>query len=331
MRIAAWALCSAFVASCTIERDQPNLVGQDIRLTFIHTADIHSRLFPYTFTPNTFERDFGLNKDNGPFGGMARIATIVKQIRATSNRSLWLDSGDVFEGAPVFNEFKGEVEVRALSLAGMDGQVLGNHEFDLGSKNLYEKIDNWSQFTHLAANYAWDDVSNPTAKALRSVIQPFEIYDVQGLKVGVIGLGNEDTLTSIYEGGNSLGFRPIDNSEAVSNYVRLLRPQCDVIVILSHLGLDEDENLTPDQVVDPNASLPLEGLDVIFGGHLHIVTNPPKILPNDDKGHSVVLVHSGAFAKFVGRLDVVVHVGTDNSDPDQRSRITAFKDRKSVV
>jgi 2',3'-cyclic-nucleotide 2'-phosphodiesterase (5'-nucleotidase family) len=128
----------ATAASCTIDRSQPSLVGQDIRLTFIHTADIHSRLFPYNFTPNSFERDFGLNTNNAPFGGIARIATVVKNIRATSNRSIWLDSGDVFEGAPVFNEFKGEAEVRALSLAGMDGQVLGNHEFDLGSKNLYE-------------------------------------------------------------------------------------------------------------------------------------------------------------------------------------------------
>src|SRR5262249_11262316 len=213
-----------------------------------------------------FERDFGLNLNNTPFGGIARIATVVKNIRATSNRSIWLDSGDVFEGAPVFNEFKGEAEVRALSLAGMDGQVLGNHECDLGSKNLYEKIDNWSQVPHLAANYAWEDAPDPTQRSLRDVVSPFEIYNVQGLKIGVIGLGNEDTLTSIYEGGNSLGFRPIENAEAVSSYVRLLRPQCDLIIVLSHLGLDEDENLTPDQVLDPNAALPLEGRDVIVGG-----------------------------------------------------------------
>ena len=142
---------------CTVDRPQPNLVGQDIRLTIIHTSDIHSRLFPYNFVPNTFDQDYGLLPANAPFGGIARIATIVKQIRATSNRSLWLDSGDCFQGAPVFNLFKGEAEMRALSLAGMDGAVLGNHEFDLGAKNLFEKIDNWAQFPLLAANYAWDD------------------------------------------------------------------------------------------------------------------------------------------------------------------------------
>ena len=119
--------------SCTVERPSPNLVGQDVRLTIIHTSDIHSRLFPYNFVPNRFERDYGLVEGNKPFGGIARIATIAKHIRATSNRSLWFDSGDCFEGAPVFNMFKGEAEMRALSTAGLDAAVIGNHEFDLGS------------------------------------------------------------------------------------------------------------------------------------------------------------------------------------------------------
>ncbi|HET7501840.1 MAG TPA: bifunctional UDP-sugar hydrolase/5'-nucleotidase, partial [Kofleriaceae bacterium] len=313
-------------SGCTVRPAQPNLVGQDIRLTIIHTADIHSRLFPYNFVPNTFDRGYGLV--NGPFGGIARISTLVRQIRRSSNRSLWLDSGDCFQGAPVFNEFKGEAELRALTVAGLDGAVLGNHEFDLGALNLFDKIDNWAGFPLLAANYAWDDPPPQAAiangRSLRDVIAPYEIYDVQGLKVGVIGMGNTSTITSIYESGNSLGFRPISDNDALEQWVRFLRPQVDVVVVVSHLGLDEDENLTASQVDDPNQALPLQGVDLILGGHLHIVTNPPKIIPNDAVGHSTVLVHSGAFAKFVGRLDLVVHVGDDNNDPARRSRITSF-------
>jgi 5'-nucleotidase / UDP-sugar diphosphatase len=313
-------------AACTVQRSQPNLVGQDIRFTMIHTADIHSRLFPYNFVPNTFDKGYGLL--NPPYGGIARIATLVKQIRKSSNRSLWLDSGDCFQGAPVFNEFKGEAELRALTLAGLEGAVLGNHEFDLGAKNLFDKIDNWAGFPLLAANYAWDDpppgAANADGRSLRDVVSPYEIYDVQGIKVGVIGMGNTSTITSIFDGGNPLGFRPIADAAALEQWVRFLRPQVDLVVVVSHLGLDEDENLTASQVDDPNAALPLNGVDLILGGHLHIVTNPPKIIPNDSKGHNTVLVHSGAFAKFVGRLDLVVHVGSDNSDPDKRSRITSF-------
>ncbi len=328
-RLFVAALASLLVVgACTVDRPQPNLVGQDIRLTLIHTSDIHSRLFPYNFKPNTFDQGYGLLPANAPFGGIARIATIAKNIRATSNRSLWLDSGDCFQGAPVFNEFKGEAEMRSLSLAGMDGAVIGNHEFDLGARNLFDKVDNFATFPLLAANYAWDDpppgAVDPNGRSLRDIIPPFQMYNVEGLKVTVIGMGNTSTITSIYEGGNSLGFRPLDDATALEGWVRILRPVSDVIIVVSHLGLDEDENLTASQVDDPNAALPLQGVDLILGGHLHIVTNPPKIIPNDDKGHSTVLVHSGAFAKFVGRLDLVVHVGDSNGDPERRSRITSF-------
>jgi phosphatidylserine decarboxylase precursor len=134
--------------------EQPNLVGQDIRLTFIHTSDIHSRLFPYNFVPNVFDRGYGLTTP--PFGGISRMTSVVKQIRSESRRSLWLDSGDCFQGAPVFNMFKGEAEMRALSVAGMDGAVLGNHEFELVSKNLFDKIDNWATYPLLAGNPAWE-------------------------------------------------------------------------------------------------------------------------------------------------------------------------------
>ena len=89
----------ACLSACTVERQQPKLVGQDIRLTIIHTSDIHSRLFPYNFVPNSFDQDYGLLPANAPFGGVARISTLAKRIRATSNRSLWLDSGDAFQGA----------------------------------------------------------------------------------------------------------------------------------------------------------------------------------------------------------------------------------------
>ncbi|HEY0250741.1 MAG TPA: bifunctional UDP-sugar hydrolase/5'-nucleotidase [Kofleriaceae bacterium] len=302
-----------------------------MRLTIIHTSDIHSRLFPYNFVPNTFDQAYGLLPANGPFGGIARIETMVKRIRVSANRSLWLDSGDAWEGAPVFNEFKGEAEIRALSLGGMDGEVLGNHEFDLGTQQLVTQLDNWSQFPHLVANYAFDDPKDPSAVSLADVTTPFEIYDVQGVKVGVIGMGNQDTLLSAYEGGNSLGIRPIDNATALDGYVRLIRPYVDLVVVVSHLGLDNDEGLQPNEVDDPNSTIDSPNIDLILGGHLHIVTNPPKLLPNDDGSMycqtndcETLLVHSGAFAKYVGRHDLVVHVGTNNADSETRSRIKSF-------
>jgi 5'-nucleotidase / UDP-sugar diphosphatase len=319
------ALAIAAAPGCTVTRDAPDLVGQDVRLTVIHTADIHSRLFPYTFVPNRSDRDFGLRPENGPFGGAARISTIIKRERRAAGRSLWLDSGDCFQGAPVFNMFKGEAEMRALSLMGLDAAVVGNHEFDLGAKNLFTQIDNWSRFPLLAANYLFEDPPSPGDRTLRDVVEPYVIFDVEGLKVAVIGMGNWSSMTGIFEGGNSLGVRPLDDAEVVEEYVRLLRPVVDVVVLASHLGLDEDEGLAAGEIEeDQNESLPLAGVDLILGGHLHIVLNPPKTIRNDDLGNQTVLIHSGAFAKYVGRLDLVVRVGENNADPARRSKITAY-------
>ena len=312
------------LAACTVHREPPNLVGQDVRVTLIHTSDIHSRLFPYTYAPNRFDQGYGLLPENGPFGGAATMATIINEERSRTARSIWLDSGDSFQGAPVFNMFKGEAELRVLSEMGLDGTVVGNHEFDLGAQNLYEQLSNWAQFPVLAANYLWEDPPNPDQGSLRDVIQPYAIYDLDGIKIGVIGMANWSSMTGIFEGGNSLGLRPLDDAQVVEEYVRLLRPAVDVLILASHLGLDEDEGLGSNEVTLPNESLPLEGVDIVLGGHLHIVLNPPKVVPNDDEGHQTVLVHSGAFAKFVGRLDFVVRVGEDNGDPAKRSRVTAF-------
>ena len=90
------------------------------------------------------------------------------------------------------------------------------------------------------------------------------------------------------------------------------------------MGLSEDEDLAPTDPADANETLPVEGVDLILGGHLHIVLNPPKVISRDEFQHPTVLTHSGAFAKYVGRLDLLVHKGEDNADPARRSFIKAF-------
>jgi 5'-nucleotidase/UDP-sugar diphosphatase len=310
--------------ACTVQKDQPNLTGQDVRVTVIHTSDIHSRLFPYAFVPGAIDQGFGLAPDQGPYGGIARIGAIVKNERKSAARSLWLDSGDCFEGAPVFNQFKGEAEFRSLTTLGLDAAVIGNHEFDLGSNNLYEQIVNNAGFPLLAANYYFVDPKEPGKPKLAEVVQPYQIFDLDGLKVAAIGMANWSSMTGIFEGGNSLGLRPLDDADTVRRYVAFLRPSVDLVVLVSHLGLDEDEGLASTDVQDQNMGLPMDGVDLILGGHLHIVLNPPKIANVDAYGNQTIIVHSGAFAKFVGRIDLVVHKGTDNADPAKRSHIAAF-------
>jgi 5'-nucleotidase len=319
-------LATLLSAGCLKEpAQQPNLAGQDVHLTVIHTADLHSRIFPYQFAPGAIDKGLGLLPSHGDIavvGGAARVAMVVKRERKESERAIHIDSGDIFEGAPVFNLFTGEAEMRAWSRMGVAAMALGNHEFDKGAVNLELMKNQWGSFPILAANYIFTDPTDPTQPKLRDVIDPFTIINSDGLKIGIIGMGNLSSLQGIIEGGNSLGVRPIDATQALQEAVKVLRPQVDLLIVLSHLGLDEDEAAAQensDNVSDQNEMAAIEGVDVVFGGHLHIVLNPPKDLlhpTTSNPGSHTVLCHSGAFAKYVGRLDLVVHVADPNVPND---------------
>ncbi|MSP61846.1 MAG: bifunctional metallophosphatase/5'-nucleotidase [Myxococcales bacterium] len=334
--IAVLFLALGVSAGCTkTPSELPNLAGQDVHLTVIHTSDLHSRIFPYQFSPGQIDKGLGLLPTHGNIavvGGAARMATVIQRERAASSRVIHLDSGDIFQGAPVFNQFAGEVEMRVMTQLGLSAMVLGNHEFDKGTTNLALMKSRFAGFPILAANYTFADPDDPTQPKLRKVIAPFAIFNAGGLRVGVIGMGNHSSLNSLVEGGNSLGLRKLETKQVIADTKRLLRPVVDLLVIVSHMGLEEDEvaaqtNMNAANAADENDAARSSGIDVIFGGHLHIALNPPKDLPNYDAdgkpdGHTIIC-HSGAFGKYVGRLDLVVHVadGEGATVDDRRSYV----------
>ena len=117
---------------CTIQTEQPIIQGQTLRLTLLRTSDIHSRLFAYDLKPNTHDQGDGLFTQTAPYGGLERIAALIQRERSRGQRVLYLDSGDIFQGAPIFNFGQGEPEFRWHSTLQADAVVLGNHEFDFG-------------------------------------------------------------------------------------------------------------------------------------------------------------------------------------------------------
>ena len=147
----------------------------------------------------------------------------------------------------------------------------------------------------LSANYLWEDPALPFSSQLGSVSVPYVIRNVQGLRVAIIGIANLSTMNSAFDTGNRLGITPLDPVQTAQFYIEFLSPQVDVVVLLTHLGLQDDERLLEQ----------IAGVDVMLGGHHHVVLNPPKMV-EDPSGRSVIMAHSGAFAKYVGRLDVVV-------------------------
>ncbi|WNG59359.1 bifunctional metallophosphatase/5'-nucleotidase [Archangium gephyra] len=334
-------LCTSCMPLMSGEQDL-DLSGQEVRLTLLHTSDIHSRLIPYDFAPLKTDTDLGIVPEAGPFGGATRMGAILKRERTRSSRLLHLDSGDCFQGAPIFNLNNGQAEMSFLSRMGLDAAVIGNHEFDAGLLNFVEKTRDFATFPLMAANYYWDSPSDPgNAQALLNTV-PYVIRNVKGLKVGIIGMANISSLNSLVEGGNSLQATPLEQNEAARAYVEMLRPVVDLVVAVSHLGMHEDQDLIrgyeafyeyerarpylerehepwklmeyadPSQEGNPKAVVRVfipgvSGLDAILGGHLHVVLNPPQQL-SDPSGRKVLLVHSGAFAKYVGRADLVVKV-----------------------
>jgi 5'-nucleotidase/UDP-sugar diphosphatase len=345
-----------------IERPCPPGQTCDVSLTILHTSDIHSRLYPYEQVITQVDATLGLGEINtvANIGGVARMAYVLNRERARAQRVIHLDSGDCFQGAPVFNFFRGEPEVRAMSALGVDAAVVGNHEFDFGAQNVATQMQRWASFALLSANYKYENTSQDGAAAtvarLGTVARPFTILNVGGLKVAAIGMANLSSLTSIFDQPNRLGITPLNTVEMLQFYIDLLRPYVDLIGGVSHMGLE----------VDQRAIRGTTGLDFIMGGHNHVVINPPQEIrdcsadpnnpgyvwavdpnaaidpafePPDDrdpalkgplgdfdpvnhpwafkrpcKPRRVVIAHSGAFAKYVGRLDLVV-----TNDPGRAS------------
>lgn len=373
-------LTAGSLPACSSDKDtveSPCPPGQacSVNLTLLHTSDIHSRLFPYEQVITQVDATAGLGELNtvSNIGGVARMSYVLNRERARSGRVLHFDSGDCFQGAPIFNFFSGEPEVRTMSAFGVDAAVIGNHEFDRGAENVVRQFQRWSNFGLLAANYKFEQTTQdiPNFGRVGTVTRPFVIMNTGGLKVAAIGMANLSSFTSIFDQPNKSGLTPVNTIEVAQTYVDLLRPYVDLVVMVTHLGLDVDQRMVRGTT----------GIDVVMGGHNHVVINPPQEIkdcsadpnnpgfvwavdPNakievdgippdgpdrDPQNHpyaikrpckprKVIIAHSGAFAKYVGRLDLVlsndrnlVSPTTDPNDYDsvngfevQSSRYTAF-------
>ena len=118
--LAAGSLCG-----CTTSSGRTELHGQ-VRMTFLHTTDIHSRLYPYNLEIGHIDSNMGLGEIDtiASVGGAARISHVISRERARSARVMHVDSGDIFQGAPVFNFFDGEAEFKTLSAMGIDATII---------------------------------------------------------------------------------------------------------------------------------------------------------------------------------------------------------------
>src|SRR6266545_245503 len=140
-------------------------------ITILHTNDTHSQIDPLAAN----------DKQYPDKGGVARRATLVKRVRKENPNTLLIDAGDVFQGTPYFNFYKGEVEYKSMSLIGYDVGTLGNHEFDNGVESLAKALQ-VANFDIVSTNY---DVRG---SVLESRVKPYVVKQVGGLRAGLFGL-----------------------------------------------------------------------------------------------------------------------------------------------
>lgn len=265
----------------------------------IHTADLHSHLFPerQVIDPVDAARGLGPADELAEVGGFARLARVVNDIRAGAQRSLYLDSGDVVEGTAAFREFAGEPELRALSALGLGAAALGNHDLSAGAEAFAGSHRQFAAFPVLACNFAQN------GSELSAALSQSVVLDAQGLRVGLIGVANPSSPSGLARADNPYGIELVPTVAAVQAEIDRLRAQVDVLVALSHLGLDGDQRLIAGT----------SGLDVVLGGHQHLALD--AALERADCGpdleaergcspRRVILAHSGALGRYVGELDL---------------------------
>ncbi|RRO13430.1 bifunctional metallophosphatase/5'-nucleotidase [Flavobacteriaceae bacterium 14752] len=253
----------------------------DKHITILHTNDVHSHIDPF---PNN-HRKFP-NR-----GGVSRRYNLIQQIKAENPNTLLLDAGDAFQGTPYFNFYGGELEYKLMSKMGYQASTIGNHEFDNGIDNITAQLQH-AKFDLLNANY---DLSNTS---LDGLVKPYQIYEVDGISIGVFGLGIElEGLVSKNLYGETKYINPI---EIAQDQVKILKQdhQCDLVICLSHLGYQYQS----DKISDIQLAKSTKDIDLIIGGHTHTFLDQPSKVVN--QAGKITLINQVGWAGLnLGRMD----------------------------
>ena len=247
------------------------LGGEVDEITILHTNDTHSRI------------------EAGKYAGMgfAKISSLINDYRSQSENVLVLDAGDTFHGQTIANLVKGESVVKVLNAIGYDAMVPGNHDFNYGQQRLLE-LDQMADFPILAAN---------VKKGSETVLQPYLIKNVAGLKVVIFGLATPETTYKTHP-KNVEGLTFEDPVKVAKAMVNQFEDKADLIIALSHLGISHGSNYTSKKVDEE-----VSGIDIIVDGHSH-----SKL----DKGLQVndtLIVMAGEYDKNLGVVKVTVEDG----------------------
>ena len=268
---------------------------ESARIRIIGTNDIHSYMRPVYYRHLDEPRPWGEQSSDGdyaqkagyegPIGGVARVATLIKRLRTEMPGStLLVDSGDAWHGAglSVFDE--GVSMIKVMNAIGYDAMVPGNWEFIYGREHLLGLIEQ-ADFPVIAYNLTDKDWGDP-------VLDSYIVKQVGGLKIAIIGMTYPWTaLTTAIRGSAqwwNFGIKETEAQELIDEIRSGENP--DLVVFISHAGFGMDQKFA--QRVD--------GIDVIVSGHTHNQVFDPVVW------NGAIIFEGGALGKFVSSLDLEV-------------------------
>lgn len=242
--------------------------GQPVVLQFVNVSDWHAQLDP-------------LVVGTTQVGGAAALSAYFEMERTANPNTLVLTAGDAYGASPPLSAFFNEVPaVQAMNLMGFDADTFGNHNFDKGVNHLQQMID-LADFPYVVANLT-------NLEGNLTGVKPFEIFEVGGVKVAVIGLINPEAPTLVFPG--SFNTLVITDPVRAANKARAeaKKAGADIVVLITHMGVTN---------VDANgvASGPLidlanavGGFDLILGDHTDFefggIVNNMLVVENRSKG-----------------------------------------------
>ncbi|MBN2515431.1 MAG: bifunctional metallophosphatase/5'-nucleotidase [Deltaproteobacteria bacterium] len=257
--------------SCAFSTE-PSTIG----ITILHINDTHGHILQYLKKSISSEI---------PVGGAAQLAAMIHDERIRNpHGTLLLSGGDMFQGTPISNIFRGKPVIEIMNYLTFDAMVIGNHEFDWKQDALMTMIRS-ADFPVLSANIM------DTKGHYIPAVQPYIILERKGLKIAIIGITTVETVTTT-KPDNVTGLTFLDPEKILPPLLQDVRNRgADVVIVLSHSGLDADRKLAKN----------VDGIDVIVGGHTHTAVTDPVVVD------TTIIVQAGCFGLYLGVLELTIH------------------------